>query len=166
MKTLYLVRHAKSSWDHAGLADFDRPLNDRGKRDAPKMGSRLKERHIHPGMIMSSPAKRAYATSKRIAEVLGYAKENIRLERALYHANDDELLTAIRKAPDTCESLMIFGHNPGITDLANNMTRNQAWIRNIPTCGVVAYRFDTRTWKEIDPGKGEFIFFDFPKNQG
>ena len=95
MKTLYIVRHAKSSWDLAGITDFDRPLNERGKRDAPRMAKRLKEKRVNPDLMLSSPAKRALSTCKRFAEGLGYAKDKIKTERGLYHADEDEIAAFI-----------------------------------------------------------------------
>ena len=83
MKTLYVIRHAKSSWDEPDQSDFERGLNDRGKRDAPRMGKRLKERGIHPDLMLSSPAKRAYSTAKRIAEVLDYSTKNIATDKEI-----------------------------------------------------------------------------------
>ncbi len=163
MKTLYLVRHAKSSWDNPELADFDRPLNDRGKRDAPRMGKKLREREIHPNLIISSPAKRAMSTGKRIAEALGFPQKNIKTDQGLYHANAEELLSIVQKLPDTCERIVLIGHNPGLTDFANDLTRDQAVITNVPTCGVVAYEFDVNSWQQVDFGKGRFLFFDYPK---
>jgi phosphohistidine phosphatase len=166
MKTLYVVRHAKSSWDLPGIPDFDRHLNDRGKRDAPRMGKRLKDKHIHPGLMLSSPAKRALSTCKRIAEALGYPAEKIKTDRALYHADEEEILSVIRRVKDKHDVLMVFGHNPGLTDFVNRMSRdNTATINNIPTCGVVAFDFNITSWNEADFGKGELRFYDYPKNQ-
>src|SRR5690606_16808146 len=119
MKTLYVIRHAKSSWENPLLADIDRPLNDRGKRDAPRMGKRLQERAVVPNLMLSSPAKRALSTCKRIAEILGYGVDKIKTERKLYHADEDDLLNIIKGLNDKCQVVMIFGHNPGLTDFVN-----------------------------------------------
>ena len=121
MKTLYVIRHAKSSWDLPGLPDFDRPLNERGKRDAPRMGKRLKEKRIVPDLMLSSPAKRALSTCKRIAEALGYSPDKIKTERSLYHADEDEILSVIKSVSDKHDVLMVFGHNPGLTDFTNQL---------------------------------------------
>jgi phosphohistidine phosphatase len=166
MKTLFIIRHAKSSWDHPGMSDFDRPLNERGKRDAPRMGKRLKEKDIHPNLILSSPAKRAYSTSKRIAGVLGYPLENIKTDRSLYHADEDDILYAIRHVNDKHNSVVMFGHNPGLTDFVNALGRDgENFIDNIPTCGIVAFKFDVPSWKDVGFGNGSFLFFDFPKSK-
>jgi phosphohistidine phosphatase len=166
MKTLYVVRHAKSSWDEPGLSDFDRPLNDRGKRDAPRMGKRLKDRDVHPDLMLSSPAKRAMSTCKRIAEALGYATDRIKTDRALYHADEDEILSTVRDIKDKHNVVMIFGHNPGLTDFIHRMNRiSSATIDDIPTCGVAAFHFNIDSWQEIDFGKGELVFYDYPKSE-
>lgn len=166
MKTVYLIRHAKSSWENAGLSDFDRPLNDRGKLDAPRMGKRLKERHVTPDLLVSSPAKRTLSTAKRIAEALGYDKQKIKTDRALYHADEEEILNVIRSMNEKNDAILIFGHNPGLTNFVNNINHNKKhYIDNIPTCGVAAIAFDVISWKQIDFGKGELIHYDFPKSK-
>lgn len=164
MKKLYMVRHAKSSWEHPGLSDFDRPLNDRGKQDAPKMGERLKERGIHLNLMLSSPARRAMSTCKRIADSIGYRRENIRTDRNLYHTGEDEILEIIRRLDNDVDAVMIFGHNPGMTDFVNALNRNQEpYIPNVPTCGIVAFQFNISDWNVVSFGTGEFLFFDSPK---
>jgi phosphohistidine phosphatase len=165
MKTLCVIRHAKSSWDQPGLSDFDRPLNDRGKRDAPRMGKRLKEKGVHPDVMISSPAKRAFSTCKRIAAVLGFAEEKIKTERALYHADEEEILSAVRKINDKHHVAMVFGHNPGLTEFANLLSDKDNVIDNVPTCGVVVFDFKVDSWTQINFGNGEFVFFDFPKSR-
>jgi phosphohistidine phosphatase len=165
MKTLYVIRHAKSSWDDTDLSDFDRPLNERGKRDAPRMGKRLKEKSVHPDLMLSSPAKRAWSTCKRIAEVLGYPEENIKADKGLYHANEDNILAILRKIDDKYNTVLIFGHNPGLTDFINSLSRDKKMkIFNIPTCGIVAFSLDVEHWNLIDYGNGKFLFFDYPKS--
>jgi phosphohistidine phosphatase len=167
MKKLYVIRHAKSSWDNTNLPDFDRPLNDRGKRDAPRMGKRLKEKSITPELMLSSPAKRALSTCKRIAEALGFPKEKIKADRTLYHADEEDILSVIRTVSDKYNTVFLFGHNPGITDFVNALSRDEAMnIDNVPTCGVVAFSLDIESWQRIDFGKAKFLFFDFPKNTG
>lgn len=162
MKTLYLVRHAKSSWDNLSLTDFDRPLNKRGERDAPEMGKRLALRNIKPDLMLSSPANRAYTTARKIAEALTIPEKNIKTDEALFHANAQEIINVIGRHDDAVDSLMVFGHNPGFTDLANFLTAN-SYIENIPTCGIVAYNIDTTSWSNIKKGGAEQLFFDYPK---
>jgi phosphohistidine phosphatase len=165
MKTVYLVRHAKSSWEEEGLSDFDRPLNSRGVRDAPRMGKRLKEKHILPDIILSSPANRAMSTCRAIASTLLYSEDKIKPTKELYHADEADILAVIATVDDKCNSLMLFGHNPGLTDFANSLSEKDNLIRNIPTCGVVCFTFAVDSWKRIVPGKGKFVFFDFPKSK-
>lgn len=165
MKTLFLVRHAKSSWDNPDLDDFHRPLNERGVRDAPRMGKRLKEREITPGIILSSPAVRAVTTCEVVIQILGCALSQIKIEKRIYHASEDEMYAIVGEIPDKHESAMIFGHNPGFTDFANSLT--DEFIQNVPTCGVVCVRSEIKSWGDIQPGCGKLEFFDFPKkNQG
>jgi phosphohistidine phosphatase len=166
MKTLYLIRHAKSSWDDLDLADFERPLNERGEKDAPRMGKRLKEKNVSPDLMLSSPAKRALETCKVFAKTLGYAERKVKTDRRLYHADEDQLLNVIREIEDLNdkdEVVMIFGHNPGLTEFANSLLDET--LDNIPTCGVVSLKIRVKSWKEIKFGSGEMKFFDFPKNK-
>lgn len=165
MKTLYVIRHAKSSWDIPDISDFDRPLNDRGRRDAPRMAKRMKERHVNPDLMLSSPATRALSTCKRFAEIMGYAKGKIKTDHTLYHANEDEILSVIRNVKDKHSVLMVFGHNPGLTDFVNQLSREDNFIGNLPTCGIVSFTFDVERWQDVGFGNGQFVFFDFPKSK-
>jgi phosphohistidine phosphatase len=165
MKTLYIIRHAKSSWDNSDQSDFDRPLNGRGERDAPRMGKRLKEKEIYPDLMISSPAKRALSTGNRIAEVLKYPKENIMTPNTLYHADEETILGIIQKVNDRCDVVILIGHNPGLTDFLNALSEDETNIDNLPTCGVVAFAFKEKSWKEIKCGAGKMLFFDYPKSK-
>ena len=163
MKTLYVIRHAKSSWDDPTLSDFDRPLNKRGKKDAPVMGKRLKERHVIPDLLLSSPAERALTTCHTIAEEIGYAKSKIKTYKNLYHAEDAEILRIIQALDNKYACVWIFGHNPGLTDFVNLLA--DAGIDNIPTCGVVACALNVQAWDEANRKKGTVTFFDYPKKK-
>lgn len=163
MKTLYLVRHAKSSWDYPELDDIDRPLSKRGKRNAPEMGKRLAAQNILPQQLITSPAKRALATARKIADEIGFPREAIGLEEKLYLASVEDIVEVIQKADDAAGSLMLFGHNPGFTDTANRLCGSD--IYNIPTCGVVGIQFDADSWAGVAEGEGRFLFFDFPKKE-
>jgi phosphohistidine phosphatase len=165
MKTLFVVRHAKSSWDDTGIADFDRPLNDRGKKDAPRMAKRLKEKKIHPSLMLTSPANRALTTCKRMAEILGYAADKIKTDRHLYHASDEEILSVIGNLKDTYDSVMIFGHHPGLTEFVNTILHESHYIEHIPTCGIVAITLDINSWSAVKNTEGKLLFFDFPKSK-
>lgn len=167
MKTLYLIRHAKSSWDDALQSDFDRPLNKRGKKDAPNMARRLKEKRVTPDFIISSPATRAMDTCKAFAKVLNYDHNKIKTDNRLYHASEDQILKVIRELKDREhdeeEVVLLFGHNPGLTELANSLLNE--YIDNIPTCGIVKAHLKIDHWKDAVFGCGELGFFDFPKNK-
>lgn len=165
MKTLILIRHAKSSWDDPMLDDVDRPLNDRGKRDAPRMGKRLKEKDLHPQLMLTSHARRAYSTCRRIGEVIGYTKDRIKTDKSLYHASEDHLFRIVQALPDKHELVMMFGHNPGLTDFANSLLSKEKQIDNIPTCGVVAFNFDVERWIDASANNASLMFFDFPKSR-
>ena len=161
MKKLFVVRHAKSSWSNPDLDDIDRPLNKRGKRNAPEMGKRLAQRGVKPDILISSPAKRAYATAKRIASELAYPRDKIARDSRLYLSSVGNMLSVIRETPNDVATLMIFGHNPGITELVNRLTGSD--IYNIPTCGTAEIAFDVSSWKDVSEGNGELVDFDYPK---
>ena len=160
MKTLYLVRHAKSSWKNQGLTDFDRPLNKRGKRDAPFMGEVLNDKKIHTDFILTSPAKRANKTAAEIAANIGYPIKKISFDEDIYEASFTTLLEVIKKLDDKYDSVMLIGHNPGLTVLNNHISDH--YIDNIPTCGIVALQSD-KNWSEIDKNSCKFLFFEHPK---
>ncbi len=165
MKTLYLVRHAKSSWKFPELADFDRPLNRRGKRDAPMMGNRLQRRSILPDLIMSSPAKRARKIAQAIAKSVGYPASALTYAPEVYDASVDSLIALLQATDDRVAVLMLVGHNPELTDLAKYLTTHS--IDNVVTSGVVAIKFPTTRWAEVgQSGKGEFLWYDYPKSEG
>lgn len=164
MKTLLLIRHAKSSWDNPTLSDFERPLNKRGKKDSPEMGKRLKLQQIIPDLLLSSPAERALATCHAIANEIGYAKSKIRTDRNLYHAEDAEILRIIQSLDNTYSCVWIVGHNPGLTDFVNLVA--DATIENIPTCGVVACTLQIQSWDEAGRKMGIVTSFEYPKKKG
>ena len=161
MKLLYLVRHAKSFWENEWLDDFERPLNRRGKRDAPVMADRLRELGVRPDRVLSSPAARAASTARILAPVLGYAREQVLYLENLYDASSSDLLRVISGHADDAHSLMIVAHNPGITLLANRLGR--AHIENVPTAGAVALEVDIPRWDTIADGCAETVFFEYPK---
>lgn len=161
MKRLYLIRHAKSSWDDPRLADFDRPLNDRGKRDAPRMGRRLAGAGHRPDLLLSSPARRAFGTAKRVARELGLGKDDIVTSSRLYHADESRLLGEVQAQPDEAGSLMLFGHNPGLTGFATRLCRYP--FGNVPTCGVVCIDFPVDSWRGVAYDQGVLQFYDYPK---
>jgi phosphohistidine phosphatase len=161
MKTLYLVRHAKSDWSSPGLKDFDRPLNQRGKQNAPLMGKMLRQKAILPDVLLSSPALRAISTAKLIAREIGYESDDILLEKAIYEASPSTLATLISQQPNTYASLMLFGHNPGLTELASQLSDFDE--DNIPTAGIVGIQWEIDSWSDIRKRKGKLLFFHYPK---
>lgn len=162
MKTLYIIRHAKSSWDSSSKSDFDRPLNQRGKRDAPLMGSVLKHRGILPDLILSSPSKRAKKTALIIAEQIGYKEDDILFDENLYLASLDEILEIIQHVDSDIKTLFVVAHNPGMTDFVNHFCKEK--ISNLPTTGVFSMEFDVSDWKSIKSESAQNCFFDYPKN--
>lgn len=162
LKTLYLIRHAKSSWSNPRLADFDRGLNNRGKRDAPFMGKRLAECGVCPDLILASSAKRAKITAKIIAKEIGYRKKKIIFDEGIYSAfSVKDLLSILNSVADSNNSLFLVGHNHTITDFAGLLANRT--ITNIPTSGIVAITFPVKRWQKIAFGTGTLKFFDYPK---
>ncbi len=161
MKRLYLIRHAKSSWKDSSLADFERPLNKRGKRNAPFMGKRLQFYQILPALILSSPAKRARKTARMIAQEIGFPKKQIVYDDDIYDASTSTLFHMIRNLDDAAMDAMLFGHNPGITTLAECLT--DTLIENVPTCGIFCIDFAVDSWSNIVEGSGTVVFFDYPR---
>jgi phosphohistidine phosphatase len=162
MKQLFLVRHAKSDWGDFSLADFDRPLNERGKKDAPVMAQRLLDKKIIINAFISSPAKRAKKTAGLFAEIYKIGKEDIIFYQELYGAAEHVFYDVIAGTKNKFDSIAVFSHNPGITDFANLLT--EARIDNIPTSGIFAVKIDCATWTDFKNAKKEFLFFDYPKN--
>ena len=160
MKTLLLIRHAKSSWDDTALSDKDRPLNDRGKRDAPKMGKRLARRDVKPDLILSSPAMRALTTAEIIAKKLDYKRKDIVVDDRLYAGEADDLLNVIHKLGDKRERVILVGHNPELTELAHRLSSE---ITHMPTCAVAAFTFDAKSWSNIGKAKPVKVALDYPK---
>ncbi|WP_157006957.1 SixA phosphatase family protein [Agromyces laixinhei] len=148
MKTLVLMRHAKSSWDSPGLADHDRPLNERGREDAPRMGRRLMERGIEPAVIITSTAERARSTAALVAGELGIPTERIVADERLYAASVDTMLRVIRSLDDRLECAMLVGHNPEMTDLATRFSRT---IEAMPTAAIAVFSLEAASWADVRP---------------
>ncbi|MDD5212446.1 MAG: histidine phosphatase family protein [Sulfuricurvum sp.] len=161
MKTLILIRHAKSDWSNPFLHDFDRELNGRGLKDAPVMGKILADKNIHPDLILSSPALRAQTTAIEIARKLSFPEDAITYNPSLYESDIETVFEVIRSVSDTCKTLIVFGHNPELTECANALCG--ADIENIPTCGVVAMLLKEDSWKSVGYDSAELLFFDIPK---
>jgi len=161
MKTLYLVRHAKSSWKYPDLDDFERPLNKRGRKSAPIMGEILKKIEVSPDLIISSPATRAATTARIIADKINYPLDEIRYSETLYTYSEDVLIPVIKNINDTVKKVMLIGHNPAFTNLANYICNQR--VSNIPTCGVFCADLDVSSWAKIGEHCGKLKFFEFPK---
>ena len=163
MRTLFILRHAKSSWKDANLSDFDRPLNARGERDAPIMATRMREAGHRPDLIVSSRARRALETARVFADTLELDPGALRDTEALYLARVADMIELIRSAADDCERLMIVGHNPGLTTLINTLGRVE--LDTLPTCGVFCLQFDIDRWQDLDPASpGDVTWYDLPRN--
>ncbi len=163
MKHLYIVRHAKSSWDDLSLQDVQRPLSARGLRDAPRMAKRFKEREVAVGQMISSHAVRALETCRVFAGILGYPEKDIRVERSLYHASEDTMLDVVRELNDSLDNVMMFGHNPGLTDFVNSLASQM--LTNIPTCGIAGIALPVERWEDVTWGKGTLAYYDYPKSK-
>lgn len=161
MKQLLLVRHGKSDWDKPGLADIDRPLSERGKRDAPAMAHRLLDKKIKIDAFISSPAKRAAKTAKIFAGEFGKKKDKIVYDDRLYLAEPAAFFEVIAGIDDDRSNVALFSHNNGITDFANLLTDMR--VDNIPTAGVFAVKAECDSWRDFRHAKKEFLFFDYPK---
>ena len=154
-KKLYLLRHAKSSWKDFSISDFDRPLNKRGKRDAPLMAEQMARKGIHPDVIFSSPAKRAKSTAQHFSEKL---QTNIIYNSAIYEASTSTLKEIIKEAFKHHDEIMLVGHNPALTLLSNSLSSHQ--IDNIPTAGIVGFELNIES---IETAKTTMLFFEYPK---
>ena len=162
MKKLYIVRHAKSSWGDFTTPDFDRPLNDRGKRDAPVMAQRLLDRKAAIDVFISSPAKRAKATCKEFVKIYDRDKDEIVFIDELYHASVETFNKVVSSISNKADSAILFSHNPGITDFANTLTPD-AKIDNMPTCAIFAVEIQSDNWGDFLKAGKKFLFVDYPK---
>lgn len=160
MKKLFLIRHGKSSWKNLSLDDFDRPLNKRGKNDAPLMGSILHQLGIIPDLIVASPAYRAKKTAEAIAHEVHYDKHEIHFYEDLYEASSDNITDTIKYLDDEYDTVFLVGHNPSLNFFAEEYL---GFDENIPTCGIVELEFDCECWQDINTQNADFISFEYPK---
>jgi phosphohistidine phosphatase len=165
MKRIYLLRHAKSSWDDPTLADEDRPLAPRGRRAAKVMARHLRRREIAPEVVLCSPSRRTRQTLTRIAPGLG-KNADVQIKPELYAASAAALLEVLHEVPDEVDSMMLIGHNPGIQDLALSLARTGSEsmrVRNkFPTAALATLEFNA-SWRELAPGSAELVSFVKPK---
>jgi len=160
MKILILVRHAKSSWDDTGLPDKYRPLNERGKRDAPKMGKRLAKRDVEVDLILASPAKRAIETARVFADKLDYKRKDIAADDRLYPGAVDDLLKIIYNLGKNVNRVMLVGHHPALSKLAHRFSSD---INRMPTCAVAEFKFKAKIWRRVGKSTLVNVALDLPK---
>ena len=161
MKTVYIIRHAKSDQSFFGN-DFERPLNERGKNDAPEMANRLSDKKIKIDSLIASPAARAKKTAELFADTLQMPVAEIVFISALYHARSEVFYEVISNLPNELNTVAVFSHNPGITHFVNSLNAG-VQINNMPTCGIFAVSANITTWPGFGKAKKEFLFFDYPK---
>ena len=161
MKELLLIRHAKSSWANTAQSDFDRPLNDRGRKDAPMMAKKLLEKPVSIDHFISSTAVRALGTAQYFAAVYGVPATAIELVPELYHAPPPVFYEVIRRLPDNIHTVALFSHNPGITSFVNELTNVQ--IDDMPTCCIFALKVHSNHWHDFASAKKDCWFVDYPK---
>ena len=161
MKTLFITRHAKSDQSFFGK-DFDRPLNDRGNRDAPDMAKRLVDRKVKPGLFVSSPSVRTRQTAAYFCKEFGIKKEKVLYIDKLYHASAAIIYETIAELPDTTESIVLFAHNPGITYFVNSLT-DEVTVDNMPTAAIFAVQAECANWEQFADAPKKFLFVDYPK---
>jgi phosphohistidine phosphatase len=160
-KTLHIARHAKSSWDFEDISDIDRPLNPRGVNNAYLMAKRYAERNKGPDLLITSPANRALYTAVIYARVLKLPWERIVINENIYMGYAEEIIQIIESVQDNHDHIMIFGHNPTFTTLANHFVKDP--IDNIPTAGIVSLTFKETTWSGIGKAIPQKVYFDYPK---
>lgn len=159
MKKLFVIRHAKSSWKDESLNDFDRPLNKRGKIDAPLMAKKLKKMGIKPDIILASPALRTKTTAQIIASELNSSKL-IRYDDELYEADAQTLMNKIREIGSNHETIFLVGHNPGLSDFLNILV---GFDENLPTCAIAQIDIDCEDLKELDRTCSKLVSLNYPK---
>lgn len=161
MKTVFFVRHAKSSWKDPSLKDIERPLNKRGLRDAPFMSKLLAGRANPPDKIISSPAKRALVTARYFVEAFGLDESALQTEPLIYDGDQQDILSFVSGLPSEWSTVMIFGHNPVFTTIANHFS--DEYIANVPTCGIVKVVTPADNWNDFDGKQARMETFYYPK---
>jgi phosphohistidine phosphatase len=162
MRLLTVVRHAKSSWDYSELSDFERPLNDRGRRDAPQMAKRMLKVPPRPDLLLSSPATRALTTARLFADETGIKTQDVAVDAKIYDASVDALLKVVRGLDDGARHVVLFGHNPGVSELAHLLA--DCPFDEFPTCGVARFEFAAKSWADVAPHDGKLLHFIYPKD--
>lgn len=161
VKTLYIVRHAKSSWEYEQLHDLERPLTGRGERDAKIMGALLRKKQVHPGCVLSSPALRALSTARILCEETGFDRNKIEIHSELYFKDTYDCLALISQRGSRMDNILLVGHNPMNTNLAHLLAHG--FDELLPTCGIVSIEFPVESWGLVEGGTGKIKFFEYPK---
>lgn len=161
MKTVYLVRHAKSDWENSSLSDIERPLNERGYSNANSMSRLFKEKQDNPDLIITSPAVRAMTTALIFARNINYDANSITIRRELYESSVTDYLSVITKTDEQFKSVMLFAHNPTITSFAESLCKSLP--SEMATCAIAGIRFDCKKWSDLKTTKGELFMFEYPK---
>lgn len=161
MKTVYLIRHAKSSWDNSSISDQARPLSSRGLSDAPLMAKMLRKKGVRPEAIFSSTAVRAMTTATFFMNEFDVAAEDFFLRDELYEVSAGEVVRFITRLSEKLNTVLLFGHNPAFTSVANMFSEN--YIANIPTCGIVCLTAEVQTWLDFEPANASVSGFFYPR---
>jgi phosphohistidine phosphatase len=162
-RKILMMRHAKSSWEDSSLSDFDRPLNSRGLRDAPRMGAWLRDSGIMPDLVISSPAARAKATALHVTDELGFDRDEIVWEENLYFNGTRAYIDAVRDAGDDAETVMTVGHNP-MTESAMSSLSDKAFTYAVPTAAIACFELKAESWKDLKTGSCKLLWFMRPKD--
>ncbi len=165
MKTIYIARHAKSSWEDISASDHDRDLLEIGIQRTLKVAEFLKKSGVIPEIIISSSAKRALKTARLIAENIGYPIENIKISPSLYDCDEEDIFSELYALPDDIQTAMVVGHNPAFTDFCNYLLKRKEQIDNLPTSGVVAFSVKTKHWNDVPDTKTKLLFKAFPRKR-
>ncbi len=162
MKTLTLIRHAKSSWDYEDITDFSRPLNDRGVKSGRLMGQDLHKQGISFDRIFSSGAVRAYHTAVLIAHEIGLPTSKIKTKRRLYQCSSGQLISFVQSRDNALKDVAIVGHYPSLPQAVTVLSHEAP--DSFPTCAIARIEFDSNDWSKIGPGKGKLTYYQYPKN--
>lgn len=168
MRTLYVLRHAKSDWGEASLRDFDRPLNGRGWKAAKAIGREMREQGLNPDLVLLSPSARTTETLARVEEGFGATFEKVK-ERTIYLAETETLIELVRNAPGKSDRLMLVGHNPGMHELVLMLANGPRELREeaaskFPTGALAEISFDVSDWSDVEPGSGVIRSFLKPRD--
>lgn len=161
MKTVCFIRHAKSSWKDESLRDIDRPLNKRGKRDAPFMAKLLRGKQVVADAIISSPANRAFTTATHFAEAMKIKKKDIIVKKGIYEAYAADVIKIVQQVDNQYDTILVFGHNPTFTTIANQFTDD--YIANVPTCGIIQIDAQVESWQYFSRENARLTQFYYPK---